>query len=157
MVIAANAKTTKHRTWDAESSPPGIGAVLDVVTGGPMDDVSFDSVEMTDGHFKQMKQLARTVDSCNKRISQRCPEIPPIIDPITTDFTFVELTFDDIPDPRLRRCLQELPRRSRFREDSRSARSAAAISLCPPRNSLTDAATRLVVEAGRWSLTATDR
>jgi len=109
MVIAANAKTTKHRTWDAESSPPGIGAVLDVVTGGPMDDVSFDSVDMTDGHFKQMKQLARTVDSCNKRIAQRCPEIPPIINPITTDFTFVELTFDDIPDPDLRRCLQELP------------------------------------------------
>jgi predicted acylesterase/phospholipase RssA len=108
MVIAANAKTTKQRAWDAESAPPGIGAVLDVVTGGPMDDVSFDSVEMIDGHFKQMKQLSRTIDSCNKRLAA-CPDAPRINNPLTTDFTFAELTFDDIPEPRLRSCLQGLP------------------------------------------------
>ncbi len=109
MVISVNAKTTKQRTWDASSSPPGIGAVLDVVTGGPMDDVSFDSIEMIDGHFKQMKQLSRTVDSCNRLLASKCPDVQKIDNPITTDFTFAELTFDDIPDPRLRRCLQELP------------------------------------------------
>jgi len=108
-VIAADAKTTKQRTWDSESSPPGIGAVLDVVTGGPMDDVSFDSIEMTDGHFEQLRQLARTVDSCNKLLGQSCPSAPQINNPIKTDFTFSELTFDDMPDPHLRRCLQELP------------------------------------------------
>ncbi len=109
MVIAANAKTTKKRVWDAESSPPGIEAVLDVVTGGPMDDVSFDSVDMIDGHLAQMKQLSRTVDSCNRLLAGRCPDIPKIFNPITTDFTFAELTFDDIPIPRLRNCLQGLP------------------------------------------------
>ncbi len=109
MVIAANAKTTKQRTWDGKSSPPGIGSVLNVALNGPMDDVSFDSIEMTDGHFKQMQQLSRTVDSCNKRLGKYCPSAPQISNPITTDFTFSELTFDDIPDPRLRRCLQELP------------------------------------------------
>jgi predicted acylesterase/phospholipase RssA len=108
MVIAANAKTTKQRTWDTESSPPGIGAVLDVITGGPMDDVSFDSVEMMEGHFRQMKQLSRTVDSCNKRL-QSCPDATRITNPITTDFTFAELTFDDIAEPGLRSCLQGLP------------------------------------------------
>lgn len=109
MVIAANAKTTKQRTWDEKSTPPGIGAVLDVALNGPMDDVSLDSIEMTDGHFKQMQQLAHTVDSCNKRLGQYCPSAPQINNPITTDFTFSELTFDDIPDLALRRCLQELP------------------------------------------------
>jgi len=109
MVIATNAKTTKQRSWDAESSPPGIGSVLNVALNGPMDDVSFDSIEMTDGHFKQMKQLSRTVDSCNKLLAKNCPTVPQIDNPITTDFTFTELTFDDIADPRLRRCLQELP------------------------------------------------
>ncbi|BDV44036.1 lipoprotein [Geotalea uraniireducens] len=109
LVIAANAKTTKQRQWDERSAPPGIGAVLDVVTSGPMDDVSFDSVEMIDGHFQQMQQLARTVDSCNKRLGQYCPAAPPVVNPLMTDFTFAELTFDDIPEPRLRRCLQELP------------------------------------------------
>ena len=109
MVIAVNAKTTKQGTWDAKSSPPGIGAVLDVLMNGPMDDVSYDSLEMTDGHFKQMKQLAHTVDSCNKRLAQNCPGASRITNPLTTDFTFAELTFDDIPDPRLRRCLQALP------------------------------------------------
>ncbi|KIE41559.1 MULTISPECIES: patatin-like phospholipase family protein [Geobacter] len=109
MVIAANAKTTKQRSWDAESAPPGIGAVLDVALSGPMDDVSFDSVEMVDGHFQQMRQLARTVDSCNRRLGQECPSALSIPNPIVTDFTFAELTFDDIPDPRLRLCLQALP------------------------------------------------
>lgn len=109
MVIAANAKTTKQRAWDAESAPPGIGAVLDVVTGGPMDDVSFDSFDMIDGHFTQMKQLSRTVDSCNTLLAGKCPDVPKIFNPITTDFTFAELTFDDITDPRLRSCLQGLP------------------------------------------------
>ncbi len=109
MVIAANAKTTKERTWDQKSEAPGLGAVLDVVLGGPMDDVSFDSIEMVDGHFEQMRQLSRTVDSCNKRLAQVDPSAPQISNPITTDFTFCELTFDAVPDPRLRRCLQGLP------------------------------------------------
>jgi NTE family protein len=74
-----------------------------------MDDVSFDSIEMTDGHFRQMKQLSRTVDSCNRLLAAKCPDVPLINNPIRTDFTFTELTFDDIPDPRLRKCLQELP------------------------------------------------
>jgi NTE family protein len=54
---------------------------------------------MIDGHFAQTKQLASTVDSCNKRLAQNYPNPPQIANPITTDFTFVELTFDDIPDP----------------------------------------------------------
>jgi len=109
IVIAANAKTTKPRSWDKRSAPPGIGSVLDVTLNGPMDDVSFDSIEMVDGHFTQMRQLSRTVDSCNKRMGQYCPSAPRIANPIQTDFTFSALAFDDIPDPRLRRCLQELP------------------------------------------------
>lgn len=109
IVIAANAKTTKHRSWDEKSSPPGIGAVLDVALNGPMDDVSADSVEKMAEHFKYMKQLSRTVDSCNKLLAENCPSVPQSNNPITTDFTFSELTFDDIPDRHLRHCLQELP------------------------------------------------
>ena len=109
IVISANAKTTKQRSWDTKSSPPGTGAVLDVVTSGPMDDVSFDSIEMVSGHFGQMEQLSRTVDSCNKRIAGKCPDVPQIYNPLRTNFTFSEMTFDDIPDPHLRVCLQELP------------------------------------------------
>jgi hypothetical protein len=109
MVISANAKTAKRQSWDEKSSPPAISSVLSVALNGPMDDVSFDSIEVIDGHFTQMQQLARTVDSCNQRLSRYCPSAPQINNPIATDFTFAELTFDDIPDPHLRRCLQELP------------------------------------------------
>lgn len=109
MVISANAKTTKQRSWDRKSSPPGIGAVLDVTMNGPMDDVSLDSTLMVEDHFSGMAQLAGTVSACNSRLGQYCPNAPQIVNPITTDFTFTELTFDDIADPRLRRCLQELP------------------------------------------------
>ena len=109
MVIAANARTAKHSTWDAQSAPPGIGAVLNVVTSGPMDDVSLDSIEMIDEHFEQMKQLSSTVDSCNGLLAGTCPDVPEIYNPIATDFSFAELTFDNISDLRLRRCLQGLP------------------------------------------------
>ena len=109
IVIAANAKTTKHRVWDATSTPPGLDAVLDVVTSGPMDDVSSDSVEMTRANFQNLKQLANTVDSCNAHLAKSCPSAPRISNPLTTDFSFTELTFDDISDTHLRTCLQELP------------------------------------------------
>ena len=109
IVIAANAKTTKHQVWDASSTPPGLDAVLDVVTSGPMDDVSSDSVEMISAHFKDLKQLTKTVDSCNAYVTKSCPGTPRISNPLTTDFSFTELTFDDISDPHLRTCLQELP------------------------------------------------
>jgi len=108
MVIAVNAKTTKHSDWDKTSKPPGITKVLGVVMNGPMDDVSFDSVEMTENHFGYMKQLSDTVNACNNLLKE-CPAVKPRTNPITTDFTFTELSFDRIPDPRLRRCLQELP------------------------------------------------
>ena len=106
IVIAANAKTTKQRSWDKTSTPPGIGAVLDVVMNGPMDDVSLDSIDMISGQFTQLKQLSRTIDSCNKRLPKDTPKID---NPIMGDFTFAELTFDNIPDRRLRMCLQALP------------------------------------------------
>ena len=109
MIIAANAKTTKHNEWDRRSSPPGIQAVLGVAMNGPMDDVSFDSVEMTGNHFKYMKQLSDTVDACNKVLTRECPASKTITNPLITDFTFAELSFDRIRDDRLRRCLQELP------------------------------------------------
>lgn len=113
MVIAVNAKTSKKRSWDAESSPPGTASVLDVVLNGPMDDVSFDSIEMSDGHFKQMKQLSQTIDACNDRL-RGCPGAPAINNPFVNstfgaDYSFSELTFDHVPQPQLRRCLQELP------------------------------------------------
>ena len=108
MVIAVNAKTTKHSEWDKKSKPPGIMEVLGVIVNGPMDDVSFDSVENTDSNFAYMKQLSDTVDACNDLL-KGCPGIKPVTNPITTTYTFAELSFDRIQDPRLRRCLQELP------------------------------------------------
>ncbi|MGA3086674.1 MAG: patatin-like phospholipase family protein, partial [Thermodesulfobacteriota bacterium] len=66
-------------------------------------------IDLIDGHFTQMKQLSRTVNSCNKLLTNKCPDAQKISNPLTTDFTFAELTFDDIPDLRLRRCLQGLP------------------------------------------------
>lgn len=109
IIIAANAKTAKHHEWDRSSRPPGISDVLGVVTSGPMDDVSLDSVEMTANHFESMKQLSRSVDSCNRILARNCPGATPVTNPITTEFTFAELSFDRLTDERLRRCMQELP------------------------------------------------
>lgn len=109
MVIAANAKTTKHNDWDQSGRPPGISSVLGVVTNGPMDDVSFDSVEMTNNHFEYMKQLSETVAACNNILTKECPQKSPVTNPIITKYTFAEISFDWIQDDHLRRCMQGLP------------------------------------------------
>lgn len=109
MVIAVNAKTTKHHDWDQTSKPPGIKDVLGVVTGGPMDDVSLDSVEMADNHFRYMKQLSNTVDACNQVLKRKCPGAEPVKNPIGTMFSFCELSFERVKDKCIRRYLQELP------------------------------------------------
>ncbi len=121
MVIAANAKTTKHHDWDKSSKPPGIKAVLGVVTGGPMDDVSLDSTELVDGHFRYMKQLSDTVEACNtvlknlekkipKGLEKKCPKARQIKNPIKpTGFTFSALSFERVKNKCIRRYLQELP------------------------------------------------
>jgi predicted acylesterase/phospholipase RssA len=108
MVIAANAKTTQHHAWDAKSNPPGVVSTLNVALNGPMDDVSFDSVEMFENQFRYMKQLSDTVKACNDRLKE-CPGERLITNPITTEYSFTELSFDRISDEHLRRCLQELP------------------------------------------------
>ncbi|MGE4403177.1 MAG: patatin-like phospholipase family protein [Desulfobulbus sp.] len=108
MVIVANAKTTKNHDWDMKSNPPGITSVLNVALNGPMDDVSFDSVEMFENHFKYMKQISDTVEACNKQLKD-CRGEPLITNPIKTNYSFTELSFDRVRDKHLRRCLQELP------------------------------------------------
>ncbi len=102
-------KTTKHHSWDKSSNPPGITDVLGVVTGGPMDDVSLDSVQMIDEHFRNIKQLSDTVDACNKVLKQNCPDSKPVKNFNDTQFTFSELSFEQIKNKQIRRCLQELP------------------------------------------------
>ncbi len=109
MIIAVNAKTTKHHDWDKTSKPPGIKDVLGVVTGGPMDDVSLDSVDMTENHFRYMKQLSDTVNACNTVLKTACPGATPVKNPIGTNFSFIELSFERVKDKCLRGYLQELP------------------------------------------------
>lgn len=128
MVIAANAKTSKKHKWDETSKPPGITGVLGVVTGGPMDDVSLDSVEMMREHFESMKQLSRTVNSCN-RLLEDCPGLKPISNPISNSFSFTELAFDYVKKPCIRRYLQELPTRFNLDRTAIDALTIAAAQL----------------------------
>jgi predicted acylesterase/phospholipase RssA len=109
IMISTNAKTTKHRDWDKSKSPPGPLSVLNMVATSPMDDVTLDSVEMTADYVHDMEQLSDTVDTCDKKLGESCPQASPLPNPIVTRYDFVELSFDQMPDERLRRCLEGLP------------------------------------------------
>ncbi len=109
MLIAVNAKTTRKRTWDASSSPPGILSVLNMITDGPVDTVTSDSVMMFDEQLDKQKQIELALDSFRKSIAASCSYAPRMEGMTMPDITFAELAFDGIPDSRLRRCLQEIP------------------------------------------------
>ncbi|MBU0973055.1 MAG: patatin-like phospholipase family protein [Proteobacteria bacterium] len=128
MVIAANAKTSKQHKWDETAKPPGITDVLGVVTGGPMDDVSLDSVEMMREHFENMTQLAQTVRSCNSLL-ETCPGQSTVPVPISSSFSFTELAFDYVKEPCIRRYLQELPTSFNLDRTAIRALSIAAAQL----------------------------
>ena len=46
MVITANAKTKKRKDWDRRQSAPGLLDVPGLVTSGPMENYSFDTVQL---------------------------------------------------------------------------------------------------------------
>jgi hypothetical protein len=109
VVITANAKTKASHDWDQRRRAPGVLDVLGFVTSGPMDNYSFDTVQMVRDFFTQMNADAKSTNQCTARIKVVCPRAATDDDLPVVDFFAVELSFDAVEDESLRTCLDNLP------------------------------------------------
>jgi NTE family protein len=108
VVITANAKTKPSHDWDQRRRAPGVFSVLGFVTSGPMDNYSFDTVQMVRDFFTQQNADAKSVNACAARIKDACGVTSPDQRRVV-DFFAVELSFDAVDDDALRGCLDNLP------------------------------------------------
>jgi NTE family protein len=109
VVITANAKTKPRQTWDRRAAAPGLIDVLGFVASGPMDNYSFDTVQLVRDFFDQQTQTAHSRASCEREIQKTCPaaRLPGTL--AAVDYHAIELSFDGFADARLRDCLENLP------------------------------------------------
>jgi NTE family protein len=109
LVITANAKTKPRKDWDRHASAPGLLDVLSFVASGPMDNYSFDTVQLIRNFFSEERQAERARASCLRAMQKTCPDarleghLPP------ADYHAVELSFDAVANERVRVCLENLP------------------------------------------------
>lgn len=117
VVITANAKTNPLKDWDQQPAAPGILDVLSLVVSGPLDNYSFDTVQLVRDFFIKRNQEAKDWADCKSLIGQ-CPvKMPGVLDPV--DFYASELSFESIDnDEDLRLCMENLPTSFYLPEDT---------------------------------------
>ena len=109
VVITANAKTKASHDWDQRRRAPGVLDVLGFVASGPMDNYSFDTVQMVRDFFTQMNADARSRNDCKASLKLACPAAATDDELPVVDLFAVELSFDAVDDKELRLCLDSLP------------------------------------------------
>ena len=94
VVITANAATKSRHTWDRTQAAPGLIDVLEFVATGPMDNYSFDTIQLITQFFEQMKKDWEAWEDCRNLLQQQCPaaKMHGLLRPV--DFHFVEISFD---------------------------------------------------------------
>jgi NTE family protein len=109
VVITANAKTKPRTEWDHRKAAPGLLDVLGFVASGPMDNYSFDTVQMVRDFFVQQNQDAKAWADCKGLLQSSCPKATMPGDLSQVALHAVELSFDAVEDEALRLCLENLP------------------------------------------------
>lgn len=108
--ITVNAKPGDSVDWDKKRRAPGVLSVMSTAISAPMDNYSFATVnsltEKVDADYVKPKQTELSVI---KRLKEVCPGAnwPEVLP--TLEFHEIELSFDKMKDPVLRKQLKELP------------------------------------------------
>jgi NTE family protein len=117
VVISANAKTNPSKDWDQKQAAPGILDVLSLVTGGPMDNYSFETVQLVRDNFDRLKDEEKAWADCKQLLQDQCSaKMPGVLSPV--DFYASELSFDSLDDEDLRHCMENLPTSFYLPEDT---------------------------------------
>ncbi len=103
VVITVNARPADAQTWDRHESGPGVLDVLSTVTGGPLGNYSFETVQYVRDTLDSWRQSIRDSQEIARL---RGGPIPPLRD---VKFYAAELTFEDVKDPAERDYLNQIP------------------------------------------------
>jgi NTE family protein len=101
VVIVVDAKTLPNKDYDTKQSPPGLIKVLETVSTVPLDNYSFDTIELLKNKFKRWQKDRKNLWSNPKHAFQHCPPKP---DKMTSaslqplDLYAIYIGFDQIAD-----------------------------------------------------------
>lgn len=126
-IIVVNAKNETASAIDKKESPPGLLETLNVVANAPMDNYSFETIDLLQKGLDQWARDDAARKSCEKAIRQSCPQAAlPGAAPHEVKFYPVVIGLDAIPDEKERRDLKNLPTSfSLPRKDTDRLRAAA--------------------------------
>lgn len=108
-VIVVNAATSGDTNRDASADVPGVFDTVLSAANSPMDNYSFDTVQLLDAQRRDLLEGTETVNACNAILEQRCPGRPPLPAPHAVDVYVAQVAFDFIPDARQRHYFKNLP------------------------------------------------
>lgn len=107
--IVANARTDNQDKISKKDIPPELAEVGFKTATISLDNYSFETIESMRDLIKQRKQTQQTWADCNDKL-KRCPAPQPLI-PLSRDIepVFIDLSFETLSDPALRKELLNLP------------------------------------------------
>jgi NTE family protein len=115
-VISVNAKTNPLKDWDQKKAAPGILDALSLVTSGPMDNYSFDTVQLVRDFFADLNKDTKIWTDCKSLVDKCSVEMQGV--PELVDFYAGEMSFDSFDDQDLRLCMESLPTSFYLPEDT---------------------------------------
>lgn len=110
VVIVVNAKTDPETTFDRKESAPSWKDVLMTVATVPMDNYSFDTIELLVESFKQWEKDYQARRACERQLQAKCPEAElPGGQLAKVDFYPIVVGFDSLTDPEEQKFFKNLP------------------------------------------------
>lgn len=108
VLIVVNARSGGEVRWNRHRNAPRIHNVFRTVTGAPMANYSFETVELARAQAAEDDLAQRMTDDCERLLDQTCGAPLPIPKPHPVAFYTVEVDFDAVADPVKRRRLKTL-------------------------------------------------
>ncbi|MDT7041379.1 patatin-like phospholipase family protein [Candidatus Nitronereus thalassa] len=109
VVIIVDAKTMPPTTLDQEADPPGVATVLEKAATVPMDNFSFDTIDLLRDGFQERKKAAQNVRACAKKLKDACNADLGIAPPPYPAQYRIHVNFEAIADPKQREYFLTLP------------------------------------------------
>jgi NTE family protein len=109
VVIIVDAKTMPPTTLDQEADPPGVATVLEKAATVPMDNFSFDTIDLLKEGFQERKKAAQNVSACAKKLKDACQADLGISPPPYPTQYRIHVNFEAIVDPTQREYFLTLP------------------------------------------------
>lgn len=119
VLITVNARPGSPRPWGERANAPRIASVFGVVTGAPLRNYSFDTVQLAEKYAEEEARDQRALQDCKEVLAELCPDEPfPGGDLHEITVYSIEVNFDAVQDPDERRHLKTLGTSFRLPDDA---------------------------------------